>query len=366
MKSDIYLLTKWFGSFLYSTEEGVLEKRLFPHSFLEIASRIEKIQIGEILQEEEDLLGSEPLRVSSNLHIIRDKEGRSIQEKMRKKPLVFDPRLKKVGIYTDLSIPENHSQFSGADRSLAPEKYGYQLELLKKAMEELATSKIKRDFSADDVKISNSVAALDDFNFVLNRLYERLEKWLFYYSIKPSPGLNKGELGFVEDKGKTFAASPDKETLKLFRNISMELRELEELREDIIKYIDGIVTRIAPNLSELLGSQIAGKLIARAGSLEKLARMPASKIQILGAEKALYASLKSEEKKPPKHGILFQFPLIGKAPERVRGKVARLVASRVSIAARADAFTNNKIATKLKIELEREVKNLEASKRTIR
>jgi nucleolar protein 56 len=82
---------------------------------------------------------------------------------------------------------------------------------------------------------------------------------------------------------------------------------------------------------------VGARIIAKAGSLARLAMLPASTIQVLGAEKALFRALKTGAR-PPKHGILFQHPLIHSAPKWQRGKIARAIASKVAIAARIDYY----------------------------
>ena len=94
---------------------------------------------------------------------------------------------------------------------------------------------------------------------------------------------------------------------------------------------------VAPNVKELLTATVGARIIAKAGSLNKLAFMPSSTVQVLGAEKALFRSLKTGAR-PPKHGLLFQHPLIHSAPRWQRGKIARAVASKVAIAARIDLY----------------------------
>jgi nucleolar protein 56 len=94
---------------------------------------------------------------------------------------------------------------------------------------------------------------------------------------------------------------------------------------------------VAPNVKELLTASVGARMTARAGSLQRLATLPASTIQILGAEKALFRSLKTGAN-PPKHGMLFQHPLIHAAPKWQRGKIARAIAAKVAIAARIDAY----------------------------
>lgn len=63
------------------------------------------------------------------------------------------------------------------------------------------------------------------------------------------------------------------------------------------------MTSVAPNLTALIGEKVGAKMIAQAGSLTNLAKYPASTIQILGAEKALFRALKTKSA-TPKYGLL--------------------------------------------------------------
>jgi len=123
---------------------------------------------------------------------------------------------------------------------------------------------------------------------------------------------------------------------------SRSIESLKSLRRRIEKEIEEIVTKIAPNLSEIAGSLITARLLEKAGSLERLAFLPGSKIQILGAEKSLYKALarmrRGKKAKTPKHGIIFLHPFIRTLPKRKRGKMARFMASKLAIAARIDHF----------------------------
>jgi nucleolar protein 56 len=91
----------------------------------------------------------------------------------------------------------------------------------------------------------------------------------------------------------------------------------------------------------LLTASVGARIIAKAGSLSKLAVLPASTIQVLGAEKALFRALKTGAR-PPKHGLLFQNPFVHSAPKWQRGKIARAVASKVAIAARIDFYRHGR------------------------
>jgi nucleolar protein 56 len=104
---------------------------------------------------------------------------------------------------------------------------------------------------------------------------------------------------------------------------------------------------VAPNITTLVGPLVGARLISLAGSLMDLAHKPSSTVQIYGAEKALFRSLKTGAD-PPKHGIIYQVPEIHSAPYWQRGKIARALAGKISIAARVDAYSKRNIGTELK------------------
>jgi len=97
---------------------------------------------------------------------------------------------------------------------------------------------------------------------------------------------------------------------------------------------------VAPNLTELIGENIAAKLISHSGSLATLSKYPASTIQILGAEKALFRALK-QKTKTPKYGLLYNTSFIGRAIGKNKGKVSRYLANKCAMAARLDNFLVN-------------------------
>jgi nucleolar protein 56 len=126
---------------------------------------------------------------------------------------------------------------------------------------------------------------------------------------------------------------------------------LYEYRTKLTEYISGLAEQAAPNVSALAGATLAAKLIEKAGGVKRMAMMPSSTLQILGAEKALFRAVKTNAK-PPKHGLIFQHPYVNAAPRGMRGLRARHLAAKLSIAARADAFSGNFIAEQLKKELD--------------
>lgn len=130
------------------------------------------------------------------------------------------------------------------------------------------------------------------------------------------------------------------EDIEIIKNFAKSIKSLQESRTAIEKYIDKKMENIAPNLRELLGSSLGAKLISHAGGLKNLAIYPSSTVQILGAEKALFRHLKTGER-PPKHGLIFQHPEIRTAPWWIRGKIARTLGLKISLAVRKDYFTKN-------------------------
>merc|ERR1711869_82049 len=95
---------------------------------------------------------------------------------------------------------------------------------------------------------------------------------------------------------------------------------------------------VAPNLCTLIGEMVAARLIAHAGGLTNLAKYPASTVQILGAEKALFRALKTKGN-TPKYGLIYHSTFIGRAVQKNKGLVSRYLANKISIAARIDAFS---------------------------
>lgn len=127
------------------------------------------------------------------------------------------------------------------------------------------------------------------------------------------------------------------EALLILQKLADEILDLSQLRTDLSEMIETIVKRISPNLNNMLTPVIAARLMSRAGSLKRLAFLPSSTIQVLGAEKALFRALKTGAR-PPKHGLLFQHPAVHSAPKWHRGKIARALASKIAIAARIDLY----------------------------
>jgi nucleolar protein 56 len=109
-------------------------------------------------------------------------------------------------------------------------------------------------------------------------------------------------------------------------------------REELLGYLKEKMQKLAPNISALVGETVAARLISHAGSLTALAKYPASTIQILGAEKALFRALKTRGK-TPKYGLLYHSSFIGKAKLKNKGKISRYLANKLAMCSRIDYFS---------------------------
>ena len=228
----------------------------------------------------------------------------------------------------------------------------------------IASISVQNQKETRDVYIAQAIASLDDLTKTINLVSNRLREWY---------GLHFPELGeFIEDAGQLFRLirvignknSTDWSSLEVSENKAKRVQELAEsslgaeiniedlkpiqdlaklgldlinTRKEIEEYINTTVFVIMPNVTKLIGPLVSARLLAQAGSLRNLSKMPSSTIQLLGAETALFRHLKTGER-PPKHGYLFQSPLIHQAPYHQRGKIARIIAGKISIAARLDHF----------------------------
>ena len=127
---------------------------------------------------------------------------------------------------------------------------------------------------------------------------------------------------------------------KCVRRRCMIIRVIElcKYREDLFEYLQQRMHSVAPNLSALIGEVVGARLISHSGSLVNLAKSPASTIQILGAEKALFRALKTRSN-TPKYGIIFHSSFIGRAGAKNKGRISRYLANKCSIASRLDSFS---------------------------
>ncbi|MEK6941475.1 MAG: NOP5/NOP56 family protein [archaeon] len=147
----------------------------------------------------------------------------------------------------------------------------------------------------------------------------------------------------------------DKKEMDEIKLLAINVQNLKDERKFLTKFLEQKMNAILPNFCGLCGPILAAKFLSKAGSLKRLAMFPSSTIQVLGAEKALFSHLKNNTK-PPKHGYLYSHPLVKDFHPKQKGKAAKLLAAKLSIAAKEDYFgEGKKIWPELKKELDKKV-----------
>jgi len=330
------LFTTWFGVFILDDEGQVFNKTLFPSNAGEIAVRLRAIDEGQILPEEEEIAGEGDL-------------------------LVREKRLELLGDFVPFEEPV-----------LEPEDFGFSQTLLSEAMVSLGRQKMKAS-STPDEQILQAIRAIDDLTKTINLMSERLHEWhalnfpeleklvpdAKYPEIIAEHGdretiIKAGEVE-LEDSIGTDISPEDTEAIK---NLASTLNATAKAKEEMETYVQARMQQVAKNTAHVAGPLIGARLISLAGGLDRLARLPSSTIQLLGAEKAMFKHIK-DKAKPPKHGVLFQHPHVHRAPYWQRGKIARTMASKISIAAKVDRHGNRFIGDELQKELDARIKDIQ-------
>jgi nucleolar protein 56 len=240
-------------------------------------------------------------------------------------------------------------------------------------------SSVAEALKSRDMLLASVTKSIEDLDKTINLLGERLEDWYGIYfpelrfedKIKFSEAilvidrddLDKKELAsflgqkkadeIVGKAGSTLGAKLSADDLAECHSLAQTIISLGKLRMRYEAYQQKLAMELAPNMSAVGGPEIAAKLVSHVGSLSKLALLPASAIQVMGAEKALFKHLKNRKVPPPKHGIIFQHSKISSSPKKVRGKIARTLANKLCLAAKADAFGKTELGTKLKSDFDK-------------
>lgn len=218
-----------------------------------------------------------------------------------------------------------------------------------------------------DVLLMQSINLIGDLDKAVNLLVKRLREWYELYNPEFSRAVENHEKFVMEilekDKSEllngikinpkdSMGADFEQENLVPVKSLIHQLFDLYQLRKLQENYISTLMDELCPNIKAVCGHLLAARLIEHAGSLKRLSEMPASTIQILGAEKALFRHMRTGAK-PPRHGIIINHPFISKASEKMHGKVARALSDKISIASKIDYFRGKFIGDKLREELEK-------------
>ncbi|MDD1719217.1 MAG: RNA-processing protein [Methanoregulaceae archaeon] len=193
----------------------------------------------------------------------------------------------------------------------------------------MARQNVASYYQRRDVKLIHMVRMLDGIDEATNRLTEDAIEW--YRTQDPSFSMKYRK---IPHRQVTDMMTSGDES---FREVKEEIERIANIRAILMKEVARTANEIIPNTSALLGGLVAARLLARCGGLRELSSLPGSSIQVMGASTALFSHLKNGTPSP-KHGIIFQNYRVHNAPRQVRGKVARILSSKVAIAARLDYY----------------------------
>jgi len=351
-----FILTLPLGSFLINEEGKVLDYKLFPKDSKECAEKFLK-SFSSLIKEESNLF--EKNKQKFEIYFLIKKENLPFEK--NKKEIEFKSRI--LNFLIENKIFESEISLN---------------QFLSEVYSEITKIKMKESLKKD-LLVIQAIRAIEELDKSINVFIERLREWY---------GLHFPELEKAIKEGKSYAEIvkkygrkeniPDKKLKPLIeQSIGINLEKddeemikyfasrifsLYELREKLVNYLDKVLKEIAPNLQYLAGTLLTARLISKAGSLEKLAKMASSTIQLIGAEKALFRYLRGRGK-TPKHGIIFTHPLISSSPKKLRGKIARALASKLSIAAKIDYYSKEFRGEELKKDLDEKIKQIKEGKK---
>jgi nucleolar protein 56 len=319
-----YLAVCVAGLFVFNEKNKLERFKLFDKNPEEIAKKIDLFEKGEEIPELKEL--------KNEFKDLETKQPNQASEFLKE-------NFRKIIMSTE--FVKNESELNQILNSFAIAKSRLSISLIERR----------------DKLIIQTVSALSDLEKILNAMSERLREWY---------GLHYPELGIkdhekfaekVAEKGlrdnfeefkKSMGMSLREDDIKVLQEYASRLKELYVLKKNVEKYLEKIVPEEMQNLNALLGSTLAARLLALAGSLERLAKMPSSTVQLLGSEKSLFRFLKEKKKgKPPRFGLLYLHPDISTNKRELQGKVARLLSSKLTLAARADFYTKKDMSKEL-------------------
>jgi len=374
-----YLVESPIGIFALDSKGKIVEKALFGKEKETVAAKLDKLRSAELVEELSDVL--EKLSKDRFKTLVVENEGlaRKIEEKVALKAVVERGskivqrfRTKLPSIAVDLRIFKTEEDFNNFAREVTIQ---------------LAKTAVSLAVGRRDLYAVQTVRAIDDLDKMLNLFAGRIREWYGLHFPELDRLIEKHETyvrlvtdlgkrenftksgllkeGIPEDRAATIGeaakgsmgADIGDEDLEWLKSFCTDWLELLKFRGKAEGYVEKVMNQVAANMSCLVGPVLSARLISIAGSLENLAKMPASTVQVLGAEKALFRSLKTGAR-PPKHGVIFQYGAIHQSPRWQRGKIARALSGKLAIASRLDYFGGEFKGDSLREEVDKKVKEI--------
>ncbi|WP_327052126.1 NOP5/NOP56 family protein [Halomicrococcus gelatinilyticus] len=198
---------------------------------------------------------------------------------------------------------------------------------------------------ADDRQLVHAIRSMDDCETEANELAERVAEWA---------GTRYPDAGTGVEYARELATrEPETPVDRQLVSLAERVADLADERDALRAFVERQAPEVAPNLAALAGPVLAARLVALAGDLESLAKMPGGTVQVLGAEDALFAHLRGHATSP-KHGVIYTHEYVRGAPPDQRGAVARTLSGKLAIAARVDHYSGER-KPELDEELDRRI-----------
>ncbi|MBT3720938.1 hypothetical protein HN789_06610 [archaeon] len=315
----MYLYSNIIGTFVFNQNMQIREKILFSKS--DLKNNYKKFQENELLNSEEKLL-----KKFKKIRNLRTDPDEKLLSKVFLVMSEYDKEFYENNLYvTKLQIKDSITQ---------------------------------------DLLIVQTIGSVNELKKSINLLSKRLREWYSYvlpeveeilydhFSFAERIAVDSPEKLMKDFKLKiTMGREFSKEDLAAIKNLASTILDLFDEKQEKEDYLEKLMEKTCPNLTEVAGFLTGAKLMAIAGSLRKMVMMPASTIQLLGAEKALFMHM-IKGTKSPKHGIIIEHPLIQRVDRKDKGKASRALADKISIAVKIDFFKGEFLGDKLRKQVE--------------
>jgi nucleolar protein 56 len=367
------------GIFAFDQNNQVVDRILFKKDAETAAEAILHFENGEVTQELKMLLGK-LLEINYQTFVFEDPEmAKNVHDSLSSKTETAKSSSSVEWLRDHVLQLAIENDFANSEQEFHKWVHDVSAALTKK--------RVRKAVEKRDLTVAQAILSIDDLDKTINLFMGRIQEWyglhfpelthilenqetyarfVLKFGSKENFTIGSFEAELPKDKAekivdamtKSMGAELREEDIRQVQGLCKTTLELSALRGKLETYANAVMNEVAPNLNEIAGSLLGARLIAIAGGLSNLAKMPASTIQVLGAEKALFRALKTGTR-PPKHGLLFQHALIHEASRWQRGKVSRALAGKIAIAARIDAYGGKFAGNELKADLEKRVKEIQ-------
>ena len=391
---EAYVVETPLGLFILDGQGKVLDKFLFPSNPKNAAMELKDFQDGKVKLQIIEML-TKTTETYSPLVLESAESAKAIQQETRINATAKENAVAEEfrnALRSEEKNRESWLKQQSLDVPAAKTARSYN-EFARRVTLELARLAVARAAARRDHSAVQAVRAMDDIDKTLNLLAGRVREWYGLHFPEMDRLVEKHDMyarlvarlgnrnnfsaeairaeGIPAEKAddlskaasRSMGANIEEQDLAILQSFCGLMLELYKFRERTEGYVDQCLKDVAPNMTAIIGASLSARLMSIAGSLENLAKMPASTLQVLGAEKALFRSLRTGAR-PPKHGVIFQHTAIHQSPRWQRGKIARAISGKLSIAARVDNYGGDFVGDKLRASVDKKIEEIKERYKT--